>query len=159
MAEVRMVFLTGVCCWDDGTKEEAVSEVEIPPKLTHNFHKGHKSVHDDAEREEDGQDSHCCSDIMQSYWVCWTAMMSEIELPPDPTQKTLHTSNNKCDNSSGSHSFQFKTEQYVTWNHEESEPLHPYCILLLWKCQTGNIICYITPGLVLANWKIILCFY
>lgn len=51
--EAVMAFLTWVCRWDDGPKEEAVSEVKIPPKLTHNFHEGHKAVHDESEKKMD----------------------------------------------------------------------------------------------------------
>lgn len=46
-----MVQHTRVCGRNNGPKEEAVSEVKISPKLTHNFHKGHKAIHDQSGRK------------------------------------------------------------------------------------------------------------
>lgn len=47
-----MALPTWVCCWNDGPKEEAVSEVKISPKLAHNFHEGHNAIHDQPGRKE-----------------------------------------------------------------------------------------------------------
>lgn len=46
-----MVLPTWVCCRDDGPKKEAVSKEKVPPKLTHNFHEGHKAIHDEPTEE------------------------------------------------------------------------------------------------------------
>lgn len=43
---------TWVGCRNDGPKEEAVSEVKISPKLTHNFHEGYKAIHDQSGRKK-----------------------------------------------------------------------------------------------------------
>lgn len=43
---------TWVCCRNDGPKEEAVSEEKISSKLAHNFHEGHKAIHDQPRRKE-----------------------------------------------------------------------------------------------------------
>lgn len=47
-----MALLTWICSRDDGSKEEAVSEEKIFPQLPHDFHEGHKAIHDQSRREE-----------------------------------------------------------------------------------------------------------